>query len=630
MSAPTASSSSGSRSWAELLGSQTKPVATPPLKPVPSSDPIPSTDEAVRPPAVSATESYDEPANSSITVKIPTTEPSPAPTPAISASATTTVEAPKPVPALVPKQKLSWAAIAAPPKPVVQAKKISPAVPVPVSIPTLSAPVPVPTAEPIPEPESEPEPVPEPVVEAPVPTEEPAVIPESTPLQPPGLNKVSSPVITDSFETPAQGDVPTSPAGYTRQITQDVPVVLPSTIGGGRGRLGVQFGSLNLADDETTEEPQTVEETPVQSQQPQQDQSVQSMYQPNSVPQQQQPQGYNSYNRYNQRQPSTQYGQQQAQPQQAQSQQAQQAQQAQQPQQSQQPQQPQQQQQQQAQPQQPQLPQQQKPFDSFAQNQYVYPGSHPSHPGFNGFTMPTDYPYGGADPQRNSYGNYYNPYQQQSLPQDLSRSNGAIEQSNTGASSVSQQASRYGSEKAPGATGSAATSQSPASSTASPGIAAAGPQYQQPMNPYYVNPAYAAYYYQYGFNPQPQQYASPSQKNYFNQQSYYNTGAMDYRQTQPQPQQGQVQQQQQAGQQSQQQSSQSNTLSGISDFLQREDKAAPGSPQSLVGTQIAGQQLQQQGQPQGQPQYPAQQNLYSYAGYGNYGQGGRQNWNYGN
>jgi hypothetical protein len=266
------------------------------------------------------------------------------------------------------------------------------------------------------------------------------------------------------------------------------------------------------------------------------------------------------------------------------------------------------------------LAQQQKAYVSYVQNQYMYPNSHPTHLGFNnGFNMPNEYPYGAADPQRGAYGNYYNPYQQQAIPQDLSRG-GLLDQSSN------QQGGRYGSDKA------STTSQSPAAGTA-PAIAGADPhQYQQHMG--YYNPGYG-YYYQYGY---PQQQYGSHQKGFYNQQSYYNMGGMDYRQQMPQ------------GQQPQQGNGQG--LSGISDFLQREDKGVPGSP-GLMNSQLAGQPQQQQQPPQqpgaqpqtqagqqpgqqvgqpDQPQYPIQQqqqNLYSFAGYGHYGQG-RQNWNYGN
>ncbi len=451
--------------------------------------------------------------------------------------------------------------------------------PAPAAAPSTFSSFPVPTGPAATHPKpAEPEPIqPEPVAEANV----PAAVPE------PAVEEIHA-VVEEVQVTETETSVEANSGFIQRQLNSDAAVVLPSN--GRAARLGVQFGSLNLVED-TVVEPETVEEKPAepayQQQQPapQQPQNVpQQPQQPQQQPPQQpqQPAAYNSYRYNNQRQGANQYAQQgQPQP-----------------------------------PTQPQaLAQQQKAYASYVQNQYMYPNSHPSHLGFNnGFNMPNEYPYGAADPQRGAYGNYYNPYQQQAIPQDLNRG-GILDQSSN------QQGARYGSDKA------STTSQSPAAGTA-PAIAGADPhQYQQHMG--YYNPGYG-YYYQYGY---PQQQYGNHQKNFYNQQSYYNMGGMDYRQQMPQ------------GQQPQQANGQG--LSGISDFLQREDKAVPGSP-GLVNSQVAGQpgqpqqqpgaqpqaqpgqQPQQPGQPE-QPQYPGQQqqNLYSFAGYGHYGQG-RQNWNYGN
>ena len=79
-------------------------------------------------------------------------------------------------------------------------------------------------------------------------------------------------------------------------------------------------------------------------------------------------------------------------------------------------------------------------------------------------------------------------------------------------------------------------------------------------------------------------------------------------------------------------------MSGISDFLQRDDSKGQSVQQGGAGSpQNAQAQVNQphagQHQQQGHPGYPVQQSLYSYGGaYGQYGQGqsqGRQGWGYG-
>lgn len=393
---------------------------------------------------------------------------------------------------------------------------------------------------------------------------------------------------------------------------REVPVVLPGSAKP-VDRVNVQFGSLNLSDD--TEVEQTQQEythaTAPAGQVPQEVLQVQQASQQarpvQQLPQQAQPvqQQQYQYSQYR-------YGGQQ-------------------------------QQQLQNQP-------QQKPYDSFAQNQYMYPGSHPAAYG-TGYSVPAEYqPYGSAD--RNTL-NYY--YQQQQQGQQGQHGQQAQPQQQAAAGLPGQQQQsestfrggldhgRFaaGSETAKAASTGSSSTHSPSVPTASPGIAALTPnQYQQSsINPYYMSPAYAAYYYQtYGqYNAQvaaaaaAQGYGTPQgQKGFFNQQSYYDSyrqqqqGQQQY-QGQPGQQQG-VQQQQQSQDQQQQpaqgaQPGQQSQLSGISDFLQREE-GKPGSPQAH-GNQVP---LQNQ-------QYLTQQNLYSYAGYGQYGgqqQQGRQGWGYGN
>lgn len=140
-----------------------------------------------------------------------------------------------------------------------------------------------------------------------------------------------------------------------------------------------------------------------------------------------------------------------------------------------------------------------------------------------------------------------------------------------------QQTNRYNSDKTQIAAGSTnAAAQSPANSTASPGLASSGtgPAANQYNNlPYFVNPYYTYPYFMsnnYG-----------NQKPYYGQQSYFN-GGMEYRSQQGGPQQGTQQTpQQQPGaqqpgaQQGQQQGAVGgqNTLSGISDFCSVKTRA---------------------------------------------------------
>lgn len=410
---------------------------------------------------------------------------------------------------------------------------------------------------------------------------------------------------SNSNDTQRPMSLPSQPAAsshssYTRRLNQESPVVLPgssynhnnnnnsSNNNRNINRVSAQFGSLNLAEDESSQDKNEISApTQPRAAMEQHNHDVYSQ----QAQQAQQQQNYNNYNRFNQRS-NNQYQQHQSQAQQPQTQQA-------------------------GQPQgQQQIPH--KSFDNYNQNQFMYPGS---HPGYAGFSY-GDYSYPTNDAPRNNFGGYYSPYLQQHPQDALNRGLNQYEQPG-----LPQQTNRYNSDKTQIAAGSTnAAAQSPANSTASPGLASSGtgPAANQYNNlPYFVNPYYTYPYFMsnnYG-----------NQKPYYGQQSYFN-GGMEYRSQQGGPQQGTQQTpQQQPGaqqpgaQQGQQQGAVGgqNTLSGISDFLQREDKGTPGSPQALVGAQMSGQSQLHQSQPQ--PQY--QPNMYSNSGYGNYG-GGRQNWNY--
>lgn len=381
--------------------------------------------------------------------------------------------------------------------------------------------------------------------------------------------------------------LPSQPAvsthtGYSRRLNQDSPVVLPgssynSNSNPNINRVNAQFGSLNLAEDESSQDKNEIS-APTQPRAAMEQQQNQGVY---SQPHQ----SYNNYNRFNQRS-NNQYQNNQSQPQQAGQSQGQQ-----------------------------QTPH--KSFENYNQSQYMYPGT---HPGYGGYSY-GDYSYPSNDAARNTFGGYYSPYPQQHPQDALNRGLNQYEQPG-----MPQQTSRFTPEKtqiAAGATSAAA--QSPANNGANQGLAStgSGPGGNQYNNlPYFMNPYYSYPYFV------SNNYAN--QKPYYGQQSYF-AGGVDYRSQQGGPQQGNGQptpQQPGAQAQGSQQGQQpnavggQNSLSGISDFLQREDKGTPSSPQALVGAQVSGQPQLHQSQ---QQQY--QQNMYNYPAYGTYG-GGRQNWNY--
>ncbi|KAJ8099148.1 hypothetical protein POJ06DRAFT_256123 [Lipomyces tetrasporus] len=424
------------------------------------------------------------------------------------------------------------------------------------------------------------------------------------------IDSSTAPSISTSSSTPAPSKLPPGlsakniPAGgrspaYSRILNQDAPVVMPGSVQAQVERAGLQFGSLNLSDapdEESFETPKEQLDTPSASQkatptyqQPQDVQPVDTASLAQSAPSQVSAQGLSGFG-----QPAIQASR-YAQPQQA--------------------------------PIQPQA--QQKGFEPFSQSPY---GAYPTQthiPGFGGF--PSDYqnPYG-ADPQRQGY-NYY-PYQQQAVTtaaaQDSLQRTASTTLEQLTPSSASTQPTRFG-------VGSEPSQTSPAP-TASPGMSAQHNQYG--IHPYYLSPAYTAYYMN-NMNSYQGYYAHQQTQPQFNQQKslYGQQQSPFYGDHYSRAQQLQQQQQQQVSQQSQpvQQSTQTpqqasvSSLGGIPDFLQRDDasKAAGGNvrPTSSAG-QTPQQQPQQQPsqippqQQQQQQPIPQQQNMYGgFSGYAPYG-----------
>ncbi|KAK9386829.1 hypothetical protein V1515DRAFT_536864 [Lipomyces mesembrius] len=432
------------------------------------------------------------------------------------------------------------------------------------------------------------------------------------------IDSSSAMSLSNSSSTPAPSklppglsakNVPTggrSPA-YSRILNQDAPVVMPGSVQAQVERAGLQFGSLNLAnapEEENFETPKEQLEAPVSHkttptyQQAPDAQSVDTASLVQPAPSQIPAQGLSGFG-----QPAIQANR-YAQPQQA--------------------------------PIQSQA--QQKGFEPFSQSPY---GAYPTQthiPGFGAF--PSDYqnPYG-ADPQRQGY-NYY-PYQQQAVTtaaahDSLQRTaSSTLEQLTP--SSTSTQPTRFG-------VGSEQSQTSPAP-TASPGMSAQHNQYG--IHPYYLSPAYTAYYmnnmnnmnsYQGYYGHQQTQPQFGQQKSLYGQQQsqFYGDHYSRAQQLQQQQQQQQVTQQQQPVQQSAQTPQQASvsSLGGIPDFLQQRDdasKAAGGARPASSAGHIPQQQQQpphQQSQipPQQQP-IPQQQNMYGgFSGYAPYGMGqqGRQ------
>ncbi|KAK9373586.1 uncharacterized protein V1513DRAFT_465537 [Lipomyces chichibuensis] len=394
-----------------------------------------------------------------------------------------------------------------------------------------------------------------------------------------------------------------SPA-YSRILNQDAPVVMPGSVQAQVERAGLQFGSLNLAnapEEENFETPKEQLETPVSQkttptyQQAPDAQPVDTTSLVQPAPSQVPAQGLSGFG-----QPVIQPSR-YAQPQQA--------------------------------PIQPQA--QQKGFEPFSQSPY---GAYPTQthiPGFGAF--PSDYqnPYG-ADPQRQGY-NYY-PYQQQAVTTTAAQDNLQRTASSTleqlTPSSTSTQPTRFG-------VGSEQSQTSPAP-TASPGISAQHNQYG--IHPYYLSPAYTAYYmnnmnsYQGYYGHQQTQPQFGQQKSLYGQQQspFYGDHYSRAQQLQQQQQQ-QVAQQQAPVQQSTQTPQQASvsSLGGIPDFLQQRDDvskttggARPASSAGHTPQPPQQQPPQQQSQiPLQQQPIPQQQNMYGgFSGYAPYGMGqqGRQ------
>ncbi|KAK9454363.1 hypothetical protein V1511DRAFT_481015 [Dipodascopsis uninucleata] len=399
-----------------------------------------------------------------------------------------------------------------------------------------------------------------------------------------------------------------SPA-YPRMLHQDAPVVMPGSVQAQVERAGLQFGSLNLADSREEETFETSKEqisTPAS-------QKVTPSYVPAqendvaSIPTQAPVQGLSGFGGQNQ---ASRYVQQQ--PQQAQ---------------------------------QPQIQAQQKTFESFSQSPY---GTYPTQthiPGFGGFSMPNEFQPYGADPQRHAYQNYYgSPYQPAATTatQDgLQRTAVSTSLDQLTPSSTSTQPTRFGVGPEP--------SQSSPAPTTSPGISTQHNQYN--IHPYYLTPAYTAYYmnnmsnmnnFQGYYGHQQTQPQFSQQKSMYGQQQspFYGdhyTRSQQLQQLQQQqqlqnaPQAQQAQQVQQQGQQGGKQTSQQqqtvSSLGGIPDFLQRDEPSKSGGRPSSS----AGQQVTQQAQPTQIPppqSIPQQQNMYGgFGGYPPYGmsqQAGRQ------
>ncbi|KAK9237648.1 hypothetical protein V1525DRAFT_403375 [Lipomyces kononenkoae] len=400
-------------------------------------------------------------------------------------------------------------------------------------------------------------------------------------------------------------DVPTGGRSpYSRILNQDAPVVMPGSVQAQVERAGLQFGSLNLSnapEEESFETPKELETSTSQQttptyQQPQETQPVDAaalLGQP--APSQVPAQGLSGFG-----QPAIQANR-YAQPHQAPVQ----------------------------------AHAQQKGFEPFSQSPY---GAYPTQthiPGFGAF--PSDYqsPYG-ADPQRQGY-NYY-PYQQQAVTTAAAQDSLQRTASNTleqlTPSSTSTQPTRFG-------VGSEQSQTSPAP-TASPGMSAQHSQYG--IHPYYLSPAYTAYYmnnmnsYQGYYGHQQTQPQFGQQKSLYGQQQspFYGdhySRAQQLHQQQQQQQQAQqpvTQQQQPVQQPAPHQQASVSSLGGIPDFLQQRDDASKTTggarPASSAG-HVPQQQQPQQGQIPPQPPIPQQQNMYGgFSGYGPYGMGqqGRQ------
>ncbi|KAK7208219.1 hypothetical protein BZA70DRAFT_287535 [Myxozyma melibiosi] len=571
----------------------TDAAASAPSDPAPTTEPTPSAAESAAPATETpAAETPAETTNGWASAASAAAPEQPAPTTTTSTKAASTV--------IKPGTKMSWASIAKPaPKPA-------------------EPPKPKPAAEPIPEPAAESEPASatnawnndyasstaaphieesawgktsaQPASEsydevAPLTKENVESVVDDAPPAP--TSTLASTIDTPSTTTSAtvSSKVPPglasatknarSPA-YSRVLKQDAPVVMPGSV---QAQVsGLQFGSLTLADNQD-EESSAYESTPKEQldslasqktyqQEPASEQAPIAQTAPAAqVPapglsgfgQQPQPHRY------------------QQQPQVAQT-------------------------------------QQQKAFEPFSQAPYTgYPAQ--SHmPAFGGFPSDFQNPYG-ADPQRQGYG-YYAPYQQPAIsgaaaPDSLQRTASASLEQLT-PSSTSTQPARFG-------VGSEATSASPA--TASPGITTQQSQYN--MHPYYMSPAYTAYYLNnfQGYYAQQQ-----SQAQHFGHQQPQAPSAQAKsvygQQQQSQPQQSQFydhysRQQQMPMQQPQAQQPQQAAGQGVSslggsipDFLQMEDasKGAGARPSSSAGQQQQTQQQPQQGIPQ-QPM-PQQQNVY--------------------
>ncbi|KAK9371284.1 hypothetical protein V1509DRAFT_650890 [Lipomyces kononenkoae] len=432
------------------------------------------------------------------------------------------------------------------------------------------------------------------------------------------IDSSNAPSISTSSSTPVPPKLPPGlaakdvPAGgrspYSRILNQDAPVVMPGSVQAQVERAGLQFGSLNLSttpEEESFETPKDQIEPPTSQQatptyqQPQETQPVETALLGQQAPSQVPAQGLSGFG-----QPGAQANR-YAQPHQAQVQ--------------------------------PHA--QQKGFEPFSQSPY---GAYPTQthiPGFGAF--PSDYqsPYG-ADPQRQGY-NYY-PYQQQAVTtaavQDSLQRTATNPLEQLTPSSTSTQPTRFG-------VGSEQSQTSPAP-TASPGMSAQHNQYG--IHPYYLSPAYTAYYmnnmnsYQGYYGHQQTQPQFGQQKSLYGQQQsqfygdHYSRAQQLHQQQQQQQQQQPVAQQQQQQQPVQQQAPQQASvpsLGGIPDFLQQRDDASKtgGSarPASSASHTPQQQQQPQQGQIPPQPPIPQQQNMYGgFSGYGGgpYGMGqqGRQ------
>ncbi|KAK9446587.1 uncharacterized protein V1518DRAFT_140124 [Limtongia smithiae] len=503
--------------------------------------------------------------------------------------------------------KQSWASIAKPaePKPMEPPKAKPMATPVaPVVVEEPVAPTPAAASWDMPVPEASFSDFGAPATDdwgskAPVATAIPETFAEAAAMEEPGAVEIGAvdidapaPAIAAATGAPtASSKVPPGLAGksmsgrspaYSRILTQDAPVVMPGSMQTQVDRAGLQFGSLNLEEqtEDMYEEAEGLEikETPAYSQELPLETMPPVPPQQAQVPTPAQQQGLSGFGQFGL--PGNRY-----------------------------------------QPPMPQQPtQQQKAFEPFSQSPY---GAYPTQthmPGMSGFPSEFQNPYAG-DLQR-GYNYYGTPYQQQmaaaggqdGLPRGASTS---LEQLTPSSTSTQQQPGRFG-------VGGSESSVSPAPS-ASPAMSTQHSQYG--IHPYYLSPAYTAYYMNNFQGYYGQQQAQPQphfgqQKSAYGQQPQSQFYGDHYSRQQ---QQQQVQQQQHQPPQGQPaMPSQQSPLGGIQDFLQDGGKA--GNARGGAGAQ--GAQQVQQGQVQGQVQSqqvqqqipPQQQNAYGgFAGYG-YGQ----------